>query len=106
MNAYIANVFAHHVQIVIETRNFSIYNVAFYLLSLSMMFVSINLNDGFITSTYVGYYYKNQWSVLMASPLFYLCLLIQVFVIVLPNIINRCLESAIFYPEFSKIKSD
>ena len=76
INAYIANVFAHHIQVVIETKNFNIFIVLSYLFSISLMFVSINMNDGFITSTYVGYYYKNQWSVLMVSPLFYLSLII------------------------------
>ena len=106
INAYIANIVAHHIQVVIETNNFSIYILISYLLSMSLLIVGIHNSDGLITETYVGYYYKNQWSVLMTSPLFYLSLIIQVFVIVLPNIINRCFESAIFHPEFSKIKAD
>ena len=101
---YLSIVVAHHLQLFIETRSFNPGSIFFYLWSLFLVTVVIVLNNEFKFGSYVGYYYKNQFNVLLASPLFYVCLLLNVFVICLPNIINRILVDVIFYPEFTKIK--
>ena len=101
---YLSIVLAHHLQVCIETRSFNPGLMFFLLMSFGLVIVVIELNNEFKSGTYIGYYYRNQFNVLLASPLFYVCLLLNVFVICLPNIINRILVDVLFYPEFTKIK--
>lgn len=55
----IANIVGHHVQVYIETRNYNLWILVWYVVSFSCIFVTIYLNDSFIMDTYVSVYYAN-----------------------------------------------
>ena len=103
---YLSIVVAHHVQVCIELRSFNPVSVFFICFSTCLVLLVIFLNNQFKSGTYTGYYYGNQYSVMMASPLFFLCVFLNAFVICLPNALNRIAVDVIFYPEFSKIRGD
>ena len=54
-----------------ETRDYNAFNVFFYLLSFGMLFLVVLMNDVLPTSVYQG----NQWSMILASPLTWLMII-------------------------------
>lgn len=98
-NMLFANIISHHLMILIETRHINILVVIWYAISFGTLFVNIWLND-----TLVDEYYMTQWSIMLCSPLFYLTLILEVFVIVLPRLMQLCLHHIVVYPEFAKVR--
>lgn len=92
----------HHALIWTETRNHTWYTIAWYLLTLIMVYLAISGSDKLKSSSY----YKNQFSVVLDSPLTWLVVLIQAFINVLPRFLFRTLDGVVFHPEFTKIKAD
>lgn len=58
------------------------------------------MND--TTSTSV--FYKNQWSFLFSTPLFYLTLFLLVFIVVIPRRIVHIVEHVFAHPEFTHVR--
>lgn len=72
-----------------------------YLISFGTTFITIFLNDSFS-----GFYKYNQWSVMMSSPIFYLAMLLNVAVIILPRCMAICIDRVVVHPEFTKIRGE
>lgn len=96
------NIFAHHVMVANETRNYTWFNGVAYVLSFLSLPLVIILNDISDWSEF----YMNQWTVMVASPLFVLVLFLNVFIIMLPRLIELVVERVIRHPEFTKIKAN
>lgn len=96
----IANMVSHHIMVLLETRNIDVWIMGWYVFSFGTLFLNIWMNDQLIDE-----YYPNQWTMMMGNPLFYLVLIIQVFVILAPRLMELCLDYIVFYPEFTKIKA-
>ena len=86
--------------IVCETKDLSVYITPLYLTSFSMLFLVIWMNDSFSKSYYQG----NQWSMILKSPITYLEIIIQSFIIYVPRYIHKNLQDIVWHPEFTKIK--
>ena len=100
--ACIANMTMQQVQSVIETNNHTWLLHALYFLSILGIILNISCND---MVDIHSHYYRSQWSVMMASPLFYLTMFICIFVSVLPRYIHIILQKIWYHPEFTKINS-
>lgn len=98
----ITNITSHQIMVWLETKDFNLFLIFWYVFSFGLLFVTIWLND----NSSGGVYGHNQWAIMMTSPLFYLILFLQVFVICMPRYLEICLNSTLFYPEFTKIKGD
>ena len=83
-----------------ETRDYNVYNVPLYLLSFGMLFLVVWMNDVFPSSVYQG----NQWSMILASPLTWLMIIMQCFILYAPRYIYKNVSHVVWHPEFIKIK--
>ena len=83
-----------------ETRNYDANNVTNYLISFGMLFLVVFMNDVFPSSVYRG----NQWSMILASPLTWLMIIMQCFILYAPRYIIKNVSHVVWHPEFTKIK--
>ena len=91
----------HHVMIALETWNHTGFSTFWYLLSYSMIFVTAYFNNDLVPTSD---YYQTQFTIVMASPLFWLTSIPIVWVTVLPRYLDTLHEALVRHPEFTKIK--
>lgn len=92
----------HHVLVWTETRNHTAYTSAWYIGCIILFYLAISGSDKLVTSSY----YKNQFSMVLGSPLTWLTIIIQTFILVMPRYLWRTFDGIVFHPEFTKIKAD
>jgi hypothetical protein len=97
---YSTMVFCHHVMVFCETFHWNAYIVPAYLFSFGLFFLVINMNENFQKSVYQG----NQWSMIFASPLTYLTVVMHTIFIYGPRYLIKTISHIVWYPEFTKIK--
>ena len=93
-------VVVHHLQIAIETRNWTFLIVFIYIANFGLYILTVFLNDSYAG----GQYYRNQFSELFGRPLTYFALLLSASISTLPRLAWICLDRAIWRPEFAKVK--
>jgi hypothetical protein len=97
---YFVDVISHHIMIFAETRDWNPMIMSFYTCSFALLFLVVQFNEVFPMSVYRG----NQWSMILASPITWLMIIIQCFVIYGPRYVIKNLSDVVWHPEFAKIK--
>ena len=95
-------VVSHHLLWSMETRNFNIVIIIGYITSF-ILFMPLTVMASEAAKS--SFYYKEQWSTVFASPIFYLVTIWTALVTAAPRFIWISMQHVMFWPEFSKVKS-
>lgn len=90
------NVIAHHIMVLIYTRNYTWFIGCFQFFSTFSIFLTVWLND----SSSGSVFYSNQWNGVLDNPLFWMTFVLQVFIVVIPYKILVIYEHVFTHPEF------
>jgi len=92
----------HHMQLIIETRNFTI--VIFILYTVNFVFFILMImanNGGTLGPSQIDGYKDNQFVIGLSSPLLYLAVFLSTFIAVVPRYAWKCIEHVVWRPEFA-----
>jgi len=92
---------AFHLIVLSEWRHHDFTITVFNLISLCTFPINVWMSDALSS----GDYANTQFSIIFKSPLFYLCLLVSLAIVVLPLHASKAIYHVVQFPEFSNIRT-